>query len=69
MKRYLLYMGVSLFIIACATNRDIANKEKKNTVEVTTEDDSTEYTLISFDFGFDSWYLRFKYNVDVRSQI
>jgi PBP1b-binding outer membrane lipoprotein LpoB len=67
MKKIVIIIGTILIISACVSTKNISDKESKNKESPKIENDSTEYTLISFDFGFDSWFMRYKNNGDVRS--
>lgn len=55
-KIYLLPFIFALMIAACSSQRPLHNA---STPEITS-DDSTEYELIVFDQGFETWYLQQK---------
>jgi hypothetical protein len=66
MKKIAILIGIILIVGACISAKDTIKKKPDNKIPKI-ENDSTEYTLVSFDFGFDSWFLRYKNNGDVRS--
>jgi hypothetical protein len=56
-KLFLIILAVFLFAsISSAQKEDVVQKKKSLQVETKIAKDSTEYDLIIFDIGFDSWF-------------
>lgn len=53
MKWNLLLLPVLLFVIACSSTKNV---ESINEITAQRVEDSTEYELVVFDSGFDSWF-------------
>jgi len=55
MKKYILFLIITLFIFACSSQK-VAIKANKTNNE-NNDKDSIEYAMETFDSKFDSWYL------------
>lgn len=66
MKQLIFFIGVFIFVIACSTQKGIVKIEEDK--DETTEEDSLEYALETFDSKFDTWYLLHNNPSQYRSQ-
>jgi hypothetical protein len=67
MKKLILWAGILLLIAACSTPKGIV-KVKSIAEETTSEDDSLEYSLETFDSRFETWYMMHGGPASYRSQ-
>ena len=67
MKNNLLFLSIVFIIGACSTQKTISKSEKADKKIEIAANDSIEYRLVSFDPGFDTWFLRYKNKGDMRT--
>lgn len=67
MKKIVFFLIIALIIGACASQQGISDSETVNKNIEIELNDSTEYLLITFDFAFDTWFLRYKNSGDHHS--
>jgi hypothetical protein len=57
MKRSIFIIGIIVLTIACSTQHNVRNDNKKSiALKQKITQDSIEYDLIIFDIGFESWF-------------
>ncbi len=62
MKKYLMVIGIIALLGACVSTKDMVKHDQSAETK-----DSTKYELVTFDFGFDSWFAMYEHNGDVKS--
>jgi hypothetical protein len=54
MKQIIFWLGITLLIAACSTQKGLVTIKSNNTES--TVEDSVEYELVTFDGRFETWY-------------